>query len=497
MSATILRAECIHKWFGAIHALDGVDFEIRGGEVHAVVGENGAGKSTLMKVIAGVYPPDSGHLVWEDGKLVSFKNPREAYEKGIRIVHQEFSLFPNLTVSENIYLGQSEASFLLKLTDKRHMDARASKLLATLGIDIDASQRVSRLSTAQRQLVEIARALHTPGRVLIMDEPTSALTSNEVERLFKVISGLRSAGMGVVFISHRLPEILPIADRITVMRDGKIVGTELSSRLSIEAIVGMMVGHSIGSLFPKRAVEIRDRVLSIRNLSGRGFRNVTFDVHAGEILGLTGLMGSGRTELARAIFGADKRTEGRVLLFGSELTINTVADAIKSGIAYVTEDRQREGICRNMPVAQNIVLANTGEVYRRGIIRKRKFLETVTRSVAALRVVTNDPFRQLVSQLSGGNQQKVVLAKWFESYPKVLIADEPTRGIDVATKAEIHRLMGDYVAQGNCIILISSDLPEVLSMSDRVLVMRNGEVVGEFPRHEATEEVVTRCAMGL
>lgn len=494
--SVIVQLRGINKRFDGVHAVKNVDFDICKGEVHALVGENGAGKSTLMKIIAGALTPDSGEIIWE-GRQVHLNNPRTAYAQGVRIVYQEFNLIEDLTVAENIFLGQTRMYQERIALDRSRMIDDAKKLLDDMQADINPRAMVRDLTVAQQQLVELAKAFSDGGgKVLIMDEPTSPLSEKETEVLFQVMQRFKRKGVGIVFISHRLNEILPISDRVTVIRDGVIVGSQPSSEMTMDRLVSMVIGRNLKALYPKVKAQLGEVVFSVRDIRGRRFCPVTFDLHKGEILGIYGLVGSGRSEMARAIFGVDKIASGELWLEGRRVTFNSIRDAISHQLAFITEDRKRDGLCFNMSVAKNVCLLDSKAICTSGVIQFQKMAQKTHRLVRVLDIATYDPFEQLVSQLSGGNQQKVVLAKWFGITPKILIMDEPTRGIDVGTKAEIYRLMTEFVAQGNAIVMISSELNEIMSMSDRILVMRRGQIVGNFVNRDLDREVVVRCAMG-
>ena len=472
------------KAFPGVQALLGVDLDLRAGEVHAVVGENGAGKSTLMKIVAGVYRPDSGSIRL-GGVPILNESPRQALERGISMIHQELNLAPNLSVAENVFLGRAPTRG--GLIDWRRLYADVEALADGLGIDLDVRARVDELSVARQQMVEIAKALSLDARVIIMDEPTSALTERETEALFDIIARLKSHGVGVVYISHRLDEIFRVADRVTVLRDGRLVGTLPIAQSTQPQLIGMMVGRELTTLFPKESVEIGDPVLEVRHLRRDGaLEDISFVLRRREILGLAGLVGAGRTELVRVLFGADPLDGGEILLEGRPVRIRRPRDAIRLGMGFVTEDRKHESL-------ENETLASLAQVSQLGFLNLGRERTLAARLVNQLGVRTPS-VEQEVANLSGGNQQKVVIAKWLATRARILILDEPTRGIDVGAKAEVHALMSRLASQGVSILMISSELPEILGMSDRILVMRQGRLSGEFTRDQASQEAILACA---
>ncbi len=477
------------KSFVGVKVLKSVDFDVRAGEVHALLGENGAGKSTLIKILSGLYSPDAGSIS-VNGETTRFSSTRDATAAGIATVYQELLLFPELTVAENVFLGHypRKAGGWIDWQEVRSRTRALLDQLDTSDLDVDA--KVLTLSVAQRQRVEIAKALSRNARILIMDEPTASLVESDVQRLMQVVRQLRDRGVGIVYVSHRLAEIFELADRVTVLRDGALVGTRQIGEVDERQLVSMMVGRSIDSLFPKADAAIGETVLEVRNLNhGRHVRDISFSLRRGEILGIAGLVGSGRTELALTLFGMTPATSGEILLEGKPVKIDSPRQARDLGIAYVPEDRGLQGLVKPMAIRKNISMA-TIERLSAGI-----FIKAAAEAQRALEAVRRFSIRcrdigQPVGELSGGNQQKVVIAKWLETNPKVLILDEPTRGVDVGAKAEIHTIMGELVKQGVAILMISSELPEVLGMSDRVLVMSGGRVTDEIPRAEATPERV-------
>jgi rhamnose transport system ATP-binding protein len=491
----VLRLDGITKSFPGVRALKGVSFDIRAGEVHALLGENGAGKSTLIKIMSGVHEADSGTMLL-DGKPVRLSDPYAARTAGISTIYQELLLFPELTVAENIFMGHAPKSGWSGI-DWAGMQRRTSELLASLDIhDLDPAAIVGTLSVGNRQRVEILRALSQDARVLIMDEPTAALTDHDVQRLFGIVRRLRGRGVGVVYISHRLDEIFVLADRITVLRDGEHVATRNVSDTAPEELIRLMVGRNIDQLFPKETAPIGEPVLEVRNLTrAPQTLDVSLTVRAGEIVGLAGLVGSGRSELAQAIFGITPAKSGEIKMNGRAVTVASPADARAVGIAYVPEDRATQGLVRPMTVRENFTLAILPSLARGGFIDFGAEERVAQDGIRRFNVKTSSA-EQVVNKLSGGNQQKIVLGKWLASDPRLLILDEPTRGIDVGAKAEIHRLMGELARQGLAILMISSELPEVLGMSDRILVMREGRIVAEVARADASQQRIATAMMG-
>ena len=493
--APLLEARDIEKSFPGVRALSGVSFEVHAGEVHALLGENGAGKSTLIKIISGVYQPDGGSILI-GGQETRFASPEDAKRAGVATIYQELLLFPELTVAENIFLGHAPRAAMGRI-DWRAMRARAEALLDSLEIDdLAANQVVGALSVGNRQRVEILRALSHDARILIMDEPTAALTESDVTRLFDIVRRLRARGVGIVYISHRLDEIFSIGDRVSVLRDGAYVGAREVAETNASELVQMMVGRRIDNLFPKITVPIGALVLEARDIVRHPMtKSVSLTVRAGEIVGLAGLVGSGRSELAQTLFGITPAESGEIRLMGEDVAIHSPESARSLGIAYVPEDRGVQGLVRPMSVLHNFSLAALGALSRAGFIDRGAERRMAEEGVQRFRVKTSS-VDEIAGRLSGGNQQKIVLGKWLANNPKLLILDEPTRGIDVGAKAEIHRLMCELAAAGVAILMISSELPEVLGMSDRVLVMREGRLVAEFDRAHATSETVGAAMMG-
>lgn len=492
MSEHILDLKNISKSFSGVEVLHEVSFGLRPGEVHALLGENGAGKSTLVKVITGVHQPDKGEIHLNDAP-VHFSDARESRRAGIAAIYQELTLFPDLDVAENIFVGRQPLTFGGRV-DWRKLYAEAGKLLNSLGVKLDLKQKARTLSIAEQQMVEIARAFSINARILIMDEPTSSLTLNEVADLFRLVRRLRADGTAIIFISHRLDELFELADRVTVLRDGSYVGTRLMKDITRDDLIRMMVGRTITNLFPKQNVRAGDVVLRVEHLTRAGsFHDVNFDLRRGEILGLAGLVGAGRTNVARAIFGVEPATGGRIQVEGREVAITSPQQAIELGLAYVPEDRQLHGLIPSMPITPNISLPILHQYARIGWLQDKSERKSAYDAARQMEVRANNIW-QLARELSGGNQQKVVLAKWLSTNPRILILDEPTRGIDVGTKAAVHGLMSKLAAEGMAILMISSELPEILGMSDRVIVMREGLVTGEFSRAEATQEKIISAA---
>ena len=488
MEQELLSMRNINKSFPGVHALRNVSLSLRKGEVHGLIGENGAGKSTLMKVLSGVYQAESGQIFW-NGQEVRIGSTLEASAIGISIIYQELNLMPNMSVRENIFLGRErrKAGFMVNF---RETTEQAKHYADMVGLNVDVNTLVGSLSLAQRQMVEVAKALSTNAQLIVMDEPTSALTDRETEILMGVIRRLKASGVTVVFISHRMSELFEISDRITVLRDGECIGTVLTEECSEERLIDMMVGRAINDIYPKIEVEPGDVVLEVRNLNaGSMVQDVSFQLHKGEILGFAGLVGAGRSEVMRAIFGVDPLTSGEIIIDGVHLKNHTPAQAIRAGIGLLPEDRKLQGLILQMSVRENTTLASLDDEMPGGIMNRRKENEITQRYIDQLSIKTPTQEQRVVN-LSGGNQQKVVLGKWLATHPKVLILDEPTRGIDVAAKKEIHELMSRLAATGVGIIMISSEMPEVLGMSDRVIVMHGGRICGEMPREQATQEQI-------
>ena len=493
MGDIILTMKDIDKSFPGVHALDHVNFEVRKGEVHALMGENGAGKSTLMKVLTGIYTKDSGSIVYE-GKEVEFHNTRDAQDQGIVIVHQELNMLGHLTVAQNIFIGR-EFKKGIRIDDKK-MNEEAEKLFKRLNIDIDPTEMMGNLTVGKQQMCEIAKAISHEAKVIIFDEPSAALTEAEIEELFKIIRDLRKQQLGIVYISHRMDEIKVITDRVTVMRDGTYVGTLITNDCTKDDIINMMVGRVIYEDPKTESSVAKDApiVLKVENLyAGRMVQDFCFELRKGEILGFSGLMGAGRTETARAIFGADPKTSGTITINGKKVEINSPEDAVKCGIGYLSEDRKRYGIVVQKSVAENSTMA-TMENFVKGLFINKKAENKAAQDYVDSLATKTPGVDQLVVNLSGGNQQKVVIAKWLIRNCDILIFDEPTRGIDVGAKNEIYKLMNRLAEEGKSIIMISSEMTEILRMSDRIVVMCEGRKTGEIDISEASQEIIMNMA---
>ena len=492
MSEYILELRNITKHFSSVEVLHQVSFSLKSGEVHALLGENGAGKSTLVKVMTGVYQPDGGEIIL-NGEPVQFGSTRQSHQAGIAAIYQELSLFPDLDVAENIFVGRQPTTLGGRI-NWRKLYAEAGKLLTSLGVHLDLKQKARNLSIAQKQMVEIARAFSINARILIMDEPTSSLTINEVDDLFRLVRRLRDEGTAIIFISHRLEELFELADRVTVLRDGAYVDTRPIKEVTRDDLIRMMVGRTITNMYPKQDVKVGPVALKVEALTRQGvFRDISFELHAGEILGMAGLVGAGRTNVARALFGVEPATSGTIQLFGREMRITSSQQAIALGLAYVPEDRQLHGLISPMNIIANISLPVLQDFARHGWLRVKAEHAATFQAARQMEVRANNIW-QKARELSGGNQQKIVLAKWLSTHPKILILDEPTRGIDVGTKAAVHALMGKLASEGMAILMISSELPEILGMSDRIIVMHEGSLTGRFTRAEATQEKIISAA---
>jgi ribose transport system ATP-binding protein len=491
----LLEMRGISKAFPGVHALEDVSLEVGPGEVVALVGENGAGKSTLIKILSGCYRADAGEVVLEGRRLGRY-SPHQAQQLGISVIYQEFNLARPLSVAENIFAGRQPRS-RLGFVDFRRMEAQAQAVLDSLHLPIDARRLVGSLSVAEQQMAEIAKAISFQAKIIVMDEPTAVLTERETATLFELVRRLRAQGVSVVYISHRLEEIFAIGDRVVVLRDGRRVGGLPIAEATIDQVIRLMVGRELTEMFHKEPVELGEPVLEVRGLcrAASKLHDVSFGVRAGEIVGMAGLVGSGRTEIARAVFGVDRPDAGEVRACGRAVRIRSPLDGIRAGMGFMTEDRKAQGLFLILAVRENASSASLGALSAAGFIRFGAERRLVASLIQKLRIATPTQEQQ-VQCLSGGNQQKVVLARWLALRPKVLLLDEPTRGIDVGAKAEIYGLMGELARQGVGIVMISSDLPEILGMSDRVLVVREGRLVGEFSRAEATQEAIMRRATG-
>ncbi len=490
----ILTLRGISKRFPGVNALRAVDLSLRAGEVMALIGENGAGKSTLVKILTGIYAPDQG-VIRMAGEEKQFSSPRAAWEAGITAIHQETAMFDELSIAENIFIGHMPGN-ATGLVDWGAMRARTRALLARIGVDLDPDVALKRLGIAQKHLVEIARALSHDARIVIMDEPTAALSAHEIDDLFRIIAALKREDRAILFISHKFDEVFRIADRWTCLRDGALVGAGRVSEVSEAELVRLMVGRSIEQVFPKRPVPIGDIVLEIEGLANATeFSDIDFHLRQGEILGFYGLVGAGRSETMQAIFGISRPARGQIRVAGRTVNIRDPADAIASGIAYVPEDRQVQGAIGALSIAENVTLANLPAYASAGVLSRRAELQA-TRYFGKRLSIRAAYWHQRLAELSGGNQQKVVIAKWLATEPKILILDEPTKGIDIGSKAAVHAFMGELAADGLAIVLVSSELPEILGMSDRIVVMHEGRIAGTFRREEASAEAIVSLASG-
>ena len=487
----LLELSGVSKTFPGVKALDDVQFDLKAGEVHALLGENGAGKSTLMKIISGIYDRDCGSYRI-NGEEIGELTPKKAQELGIAIIHQELNMCTDLTVAENIFLGRETIAH--GMVRQREMNRQAKAILDELKIDIAPTTVVKNLPVSKQQMVEIAKALSTQARILIMDEPTSALTEREIAELFRIIHDLKRQGCAIVYISHRLEELKEITDRVSIFRDGRYVATRDFAATTLDEIISMMVGREIKEKFPTVSVAKGRKILEVRDLCAGMVRNASFDLYAGEIIGLSGLMGAGRTELVRAIFGADPIEEGTITLDGQEIVVRSPQDAISHGIVLGPEDRKKQGLCTELSIRENVALANLDRICGRwGVVNAKTEKSLAARAIADLRIKTPGA-EQTAKNLSGGNQQKVVLGKWLVRDAKVVIFDEPTRGIDVASKVEIYTIMNELKARGIGVLFVSSEMPEVMGMSDRILVMCNGRITGNLISKQTSQDEILRCA---
>ena len=484
----------IMKSFGGNTVLNNAGFQLKSGEVHALMGENGAGKSTLMKILTGVYTKDGGTIL-VDGREVEYKSAKEAENAGIVFIHQELNVLFDLTVEENMFLGK-EIKNKFGVCKTKEMRTKVKEILNRLGVQISPTERMDRLSVGQQQMIEIAKALMVDAKVLIMDEPTAALTQRETEVLFEVIQSLREKGVSIVYISHRMEEIFELCDRITILRDGVYIGTENIAEITMNDVVKMMIGREIGERYPVRDCKIGKTMFEVQNLTLENtFENISFSVKEGEILGVSGLMGAGRTEIMNSIFGSLPYTSGKIMIDGKELKKISPSVAMKHGIGFITEDRKVEGLLLDKDIKTNIALANLSRISKNGVLQKKKEKELVQNGIKELNIKCFDA-NHICEKLSGGNQQKVVFAKWVYTNPKLLILDEPTRGVDIGAKKEIYQIMNDLAKKGVAIIMVSSELPEILGMSDRVLVIHEGKVGGILKKEEASEEKIMTLATG-
>ncbi|HEY1723714.1 MAG TPA: sugar ABC transporter ATP-binding protein [Magnetospirillaceae bacterium] len=493
--APLIAVQNLSKSFPGVRALSHVQFDLLPGEVHALMGENGAGKSTLMKILAGVYRKDSGEILY-NGEPIHFESPREAQAVGIGIIHQELHLMNHLTVAQNIFIGREPRGRMGILLDEDKLNRQARQLLDHMRLNLDPRTVVGGLTVAKQQMVEIAKALSFNSRVLIMDEPTAALNNAEIAELFKMIRELKARGVGIVYISHKMDELKQISDRVTILRDGEYVATVPTASTSVDAIIGMMVGRKLEEVVRTHASgHDGELALEVRNLNcGPLCKDVSFSLRRGEILGFAGLMGAGRTEVARAIFGADKLESGEIVVSGKPARIKTPSDAVAAGIGYLSEDRKRFGLATGMDVESNVVMANMANFLAfRFILKQQKIRATVNSFIKLLNIRTPSATQE-VRLLSGGNQQKIVVAKWLARDCDILFFDEPTRGIDIGAKSEIYKLLRSLADQGKAIVMISSELPEILRMSDRIVVMCEGRITGELSPHDATQERIMQLA---
>lgn len=490
----LLSMAGVSKQFPGVRALDNVRLQVKKGAVHGLMGENGAGKSTLMKCLVGIYLPDSGEIVFKNEKI-TVPNTHYALSRGISMIHQELNPIPHMTVAENIFLGREKRTWY-GLVDMKELNQRAKDLLGRLGIRLDPKRKMVGLSIANTQLVEIAKAVSYDSDLIVMDEPTSALTEAEVETLFRTIRSLREEGRSIIYITHKMDEVFEITDEVTVLRDGKYISTDPTGSLTREELIHKMVGRELTHMFHKERAEIGETVLEVRGLSGRKFRNVSFEVRRGEIFGVAGLMGAGRTELLEAVFGVTRPVSGEVFVNGIKAEIKSPADAIRLGLAFLTEDRKLSGLYMSANVRDNMAIANMNQ-YLKGIFIDSRRIATDCEKMRDRLQIKTPSLTQIINCLSGGNQQKVLISRWLLTEPGILILDEPTRGIDIGAKAEVHRLMSELTRQGKAIIMISSELPEILGMSDRIMVMHEGDKIGELSREEATQEKILHLATGM
>ncbi|QEY35531.1 sugar ABC transporter ATP-binding protein [Caproiciproducens galactitolivorans] len=493
-SEYLVEMENISKRFSGVKALDNMNFKLGKGEIHALIGENGAGKSTLMNILAGAFPSDEG-TIKIDGKIRKISSPKVSRELGISVIHQELMLAPHLTVAENIFIDRLSSKGGVINWKKLKQDAK--DILTKLGFgDIDPNARIMDLSVAYQQVVEICKSLSRNVKILVLDEPTAVLTFNEIQKLFVLLRNIRDQGMGVIYISHRLEEIFELCDKITVMKDGCYIGDYDTKNISKDELIEKMVGRELTTLFPKRNAEIGDIVLEVKNLNaGRMVKNISFNIRKGEVVGFSGLVGAGRTETMRAIFGADKIDSGTITYFGKEVVFKSPYEAVKNGIGFLPEDRKQQGILLDMPIRNNVTLTALKKVTKASVIRQKAdkgLAESILKEVSAKYHALSDK----VSSLSGGNQQKVALSKWLAADCKLMILDEPTRGVDVGAKSEIYKIINDLAESGIAVIMISSEMEEILNMSDRVYVMRRGSITGELPKEDLQDVNIMKLCVG-
>ena len=488
----------VSKDFRGVHALKEASATFYEGEIHGLVGENGAGKSTMMKIVGGLYPASSGTIKL-NGEDVTFHSPHDAYKAGIRIVHQELSLIRSLSIAENMFIHRYEKGKLFNTVDRKQLVEEAEKTLKEWGIQVNAAEKVSYISMGVRQLVEIARELSTGGNVIILDEPTSSLTISEINKLFEILRKLKEQGITVIFISHRLDEVTQLVDRITVLRDGETIGTAQTKDMTADEICFMIADTDIKNLYPKTEADIHedDVKLETEKLSGIGYNNISVKVRRGEIVGLAGLVGAGRSEFCRGVFGLEPKTGGTIKIDGSEVNMNNTQVALKYKMALLSENREEEGIFPELSVAVNVIALRIKNAIERMVLKNKKMVEISNRMTEKFNIVTYDPMHQMISELSGGNQQKVLFARLQAMGPEILILDEPTRGVDIGNKTEIHKIMGEFVMNGGTVLMVSSELDEVFGICDRVYVLHEGDMVAEVARSEFKKEHILRQMMGL
>ncbi|MER2192622.1 MAG: sugar ABC transporter ATP-binding protein [Solibacillus sp.] len=491
----MIEMKGITKAFSGNVVLNNVEFTLMNGEIHALMGENGAGKSTMMKILAGIYPRDNGDVL-VDGKSYTFTSAKDAESLGIHVIHQELNILPHLSVAENLFLGKEKTVGRTGFLRTREMNKEAQALLSKLGLSIDVRQPAGSLSVGKQQIIEIAKAINSEAKYIVMDEPTAALTDREIETLFETIRELKAKGISFVYISHRMEEIFAICDRITILRDGEYVGVREIPKTTFDEIVQMMVGRELGERFPSRNATIGDVALEVKGLTCSSVcQDINFQIRKGEILAFAGLMGAGRTEVAQAIFGSRKRTKGDILIGGKKVSIKNPIQAMKHGIGFVTEDRKTEGLVLDFSIKENMFLTNLKMIARGGFIKRQQEQSQAAKYIEQLKIRCSDA-TQTVGSLSGGNQQKVVIAKWLGTNPDILILDEPTRGVDIGAKKEIYSIMNKLAEEGVAILMISSELPEVLGMADRVMVMQEGRQTAMLENADLTQETIMHYATG-